>query len=423
MYSIEPVKDQSYTLKDLLMKKGQHKMPDGSIMNDEDHLIKKGKRPVRKQPIKKQPLKKKAIIKKAIQQRPTQQIIQRTNVIVNQADDKPKRRPIRRRIQQPQKQQLKSQLPPYSISTGASGASFTPFYPPAPLYRNMVIASPPTTNDDMSASDKRVAQLRTGNMLNNIEKQTDKLNPLEKIEQVIINQDKPIITESKENDDEEAQPPSFQEAIGNIEYKTQDEKKEIERIKIEYETGLTLKNQKRREAYAKKKISQLDQMRVKIVGLEKQQTELLLESNRMNEEQKKQKVLDALITQSEDLLNRMNEEQKQQVINDMNEQTTGEQTTGEQEPTPKKERKQRRTKQEKEEERMIQSEKRQKERVETQKAYDDFSEAYDNDPDEQEKIMFREIIKGNSSSSDENMSSRVQALKRGHIVPMLARYI
>ena len=46
--------------------------------------------------------------------------------------------------------------------------------------------------------------------------------------------------------DEEPQPPSFEEVFGGIEYKSQDEKDKIERIKIDYATGLTEKIKKTR---------------------------------------------------------------------------------------------------------------------------------------------------------------------------------
>jgi len=54
-------------------------------------------------------------------------------------------------------------------------------------------------------------------------------------------------------------PPSFAEAIGDIEYKTQEEKDEIERIRIDYEMNLTSENQKKREKSARRKISKLKQ--------------------------------------------------------------------------------------------------------------------------------------------------------------------
>ena len=385
MYSIEPVKDQSYTLKDVLMKKGKHKMPDGSIMNDEDHLMKAGKRP-----LKKQPLKKKAIIKKAIPQKPTQQIIQRTSVIVNQADDKPKRRPIRRRIQQPQKQQVKSQLPPYSISTGASGASFTPFYPPAPLYRSMVIASPPTTNDDITPSQKRTAELRTGNMLNNLEKQNDKLNPLEKIEQVIINQNKPIFTEN--NKEEEPQPPSFEEVFGGIEYKTQDEKDKIERIKIDYEMKLTAKNQKRREDRARKRIAEIESLRGMMA--EERRQEIEEEPEELNENQ--------LIMKN--LYERKNPDKK--FIANFKDLPRDFELEKKLENFEKKNR--------------ASNLKKQKEQVDL--IVKDTNEADKKFNENMEKIR-QSRQQDSSTPSDENMSSRVQSLKRGHIVPMLARYI
>jgi predicted metalloprotease len=78
MISFQPVKDKAYTADDLLMKKGYHKMPDESMMKDEDHMIemnKKGRR-----------------AKRRTRSRPTQQIVQKTTVIVNQADAKRRRR-------------------------------------------------------------------------------------------------------------------------------------------------------------------------------------------------------------------------------------------------------------------------------------------------------------------------------------------
>ena len=383
MISLQPVKDKAYTLDDdILMKKGYHRMPDGSMMRDEDHM-KKGKRGQKQK------------------QKQKQSVVIRNVININKKERKrrPKPKP------KTEKREIRP-LPSYSISTGASGASFTPFYPPAPLYRNMTIASPPTTNDDITKSQKRTAELRTGTILNKIEKKEDALNPLEKIEQVIIKQKEPIITETKEIDNEEAQPPSFDEVFGGIEYKTEEEKDKIERIKSNYQKGLTLKNQKRRETYARKKIAELEKMKERIEEVERKQIDLLLESA--------------------DLINRMNEEQKQQVINAMNKQTTGEseQTTGESEPTPIQTptpKKKRRNKLEMEEGKMMQEADKQKQREDTQKVYDDLLAEFDQD--ELEKIGIKEIIKGNSSSSDENMSSRVQSLKRGHITPMLARYI
>jgi len=265
----------------------------------------------------------------------------------------------------------------------------------------MTIASPPTTNDDITTSQKRTAELRTGTILNKIEQKEDALNPLEKIEQVIIKQKEPIITEKE-------QPPSFEEAIGSIEYKTEVEKDKIERIKINYEKGLTLKNQKRREAYARKKIAELERQSQKLYQetaefIEKDTAEAgrIFDENmkRIKDESKQD-----LLKQSNDLIERMN-----------------------QEPTPNggadanKEKKSRRTKKEIDESKMMQEADKQKQREDTQKVFDEFLAEYNQD--ELEKLGMKEIIKGNSSSSDENMSSRVQSLKRGHITPMLARYI
>jgi len=379
MISLQPVKDKAYTLDDdILMKKGYHRMPDGSMMRDEDHIMKKGKRGQKQK------------------QKQKQSVVIRNVININKKERKRRSKPKPKT----EKREIRP-LPSYSISTGASGASFTPFYPPAPLYRNMTIASPPTTNDDITTSQKRTAELRTGTILNKIEQKEDALNPLEKIEQVIIKQKEPIITEKE-------QPPSFEEAIGSIEYKTEDEKDKIERIKINYEKGLTLKNQKRREAYARKKIAELERQSQKLYQetaefIEKDTAEAgrIFDENmkRIKDESKQD-----LLKQSNDLIERMN-----------------------QEPTPNggadanKEKKSRRTKKEIDESKMMQEADKQKQREDTQKVYDDFLAEYDQD--ELEKLGIKEIIKGNSSSSDENMSSRVQSLKRGHITPMLARYI
>jgi len=379
MISLQPVKDKAYTLDDdILMKKGYHRMPDGSMMRDEDHIMKKGKRGQKQK------------------QKQKQSVVIRNVININKKERKRRSKPKPKT----EKREIRP-LPSYSISTGASGASFTPFYPPAPLYRNMTIASPPTTNDDITTSQKRTAELRTGTILNKIEQKEDALNPLEKIEQVIIKQKEPIITEKE-------QPPSFEEAIGSIEYKTEDEKDKIERIKINYEKGLTLKNQKRREAYARKKIAELERQSQKLYQetaefIEKDTAEAgrIFDENmkRIKDESKQD-----LLKQSNDLIERMN-----------------------QEPTPNggadanKEKKSRRTKKEIDESKMMQEADKQKQREDTQKVYDDLLAEFDQD--ELEKIGIKEIIKGNSSSSDENMSSRVQSLKRGHITPMLARYI
>lgn len=347
MYSIEPVKDQAYTIDDLLMKKGYHRMPDGSMMRDEDHIMKKGKRGQKQ----KQKQKQSVVIRNVI------------NIGKKERKRRPKPKP------KTEKREIKP-LPSYSISTGASGASFTPFYPPAPLYRNMVIASPPTTNDDITTSQKRTAQLISGTSLNQIEQKSDKEDVRQKIEDVIINKNEEI---------EEPQPPSFEELFGGIEYKTEDEKDKIERIKLDYEMGLNARNQKRREASARKKISQLEQMKGRIDEMERIQTDLLLNSS--------------------DLINRMNEEQKQKISNVMNKQ---------QESEPKKEKKQRRTKLEMEEVRFVV-----KDTAEAEKKFNE----------NMEKIRQSRQQQDNSTPSDENMSSRVQSLKRGHITPMLARYI
>ena len=162
MYSFQPVKEKAYTLDDdILMKKGYHRMPDGSMMREEDHIMKKGKRGQKQ----KQKQKQSVVIRNVI------------NIDKKQRRQKPKPKP------KTEKREIRP-LPSYSISTGASGASFTPFYPPAPLYRNMVIASPPTTNDDITTSQKRTAELMTGTSLNNIQQKADKENPLDKIEDV-----------------------------------------------------------------------------------------------------------------------------------------------------------------------------------------------------------------------------------------------
>ena len=291
MYSFQPVKDKAYTLDDdVLMKKGYHRMPDGSMMRDEDHIMKKGKRGQKQ----KQKQKQSVVIRNVI------------NIDKKQRRQKPKPKP------KTEKREIRP-LPSYSISTGASGASFTPFYPPAPMYRNMVITSPPTTNDDITTSQKRTAELMTGTSLNNIQQKADKENTLDKIEDVITKNRKLIedFNSPYGMDKRDEEPPSY---IGSD--------KILDSIF---------------DPKTKKYIKNTPKNRKKIENYEIIEDAVNLATN--------------LIQQEED---------------------------------------------------------------------------YDNTPLSsrlKRKPIMEEDYKDNSTPSDENMSSRVQSLKRGHIVPMLARYI
>jgi hypothetical protein len=277
------------------------------------------------------------------------------------------------------------------MPTGASGASFTPFTSPLPLYRNMTIAAPQTTKDDITASQKRAEIIRTGNILNNIEQKTDKLNPLEKIEQVIINQNKPII---KQNDKEDGRPPSFEEAIGGVEYKTEDEADKIQKIKEQYERGLTASNQKKKENNARKQLDAMSKMKGRIEEFSNIQEDLLKQVDRMNK--------------------RLIEESKQQ-----------QETEQDQEPEPKKERKKREPKTQLEKD-FAKYEKANKgisdlERESVENVVLDTREAERRFNENMEMIR-QSRQQDNSNPSDENLSSRVQSLKRGHITPMMPRY-
>jgi hypothetical protein len=382
MISLQPVKDMAYTLNDILMKSGMY---DDEEDEDMIEMDKKGRRPKAKRR----------------QGRPTQQIVQKTTVIVNQADAKRRRRKAKPK-QQTRKQEMRTP-PSYGISTGASGASFTPFTPAAPLYRNITAASAPTTTDNMTASQKRIENIVSGSVINAIETKADKTSTLTKIENVINTQrEKQQTAEDyfeslKPVEKEDGKPPSFEEAIGSVEYKSQEEANRIQQIKEEYERGLTLKNQKNRENKARKQLDELGKMKGRIEEITNLQEDLLKQAERMNK--------------------RLIEESKQQ-----------QEPEQDQEPEPKKERKQKRTKQEMEEGKMMQEADKQKKREDTQKAFDEFLTEYDQD--ELEKLAMRniiypaekDIIKDNSTPSDENMSSRVQSFKRGHITPMMPRY-
>lgn len=379
MITLQPVKDQAYTVKDLLMKSGMY---DDEEDDDMVEMDKKGRRPKRSKA------------------RPTQQIIQKTTVIVGDVKKQRKRRP---KMTQTRKREMVRQPPSYGISTGASGVPFTPFYPPAPLYRNMVAGSAPTTTDNITASQKRIENITSGAVINAIETKADKVDILTKVEDVINTQrEKQQIAEDyfesqKTVEKEESKPPSFEEAIGSVEYKTQEEQEQIQRIKEEYESGLTLKNQKKKQKKAREQLKELGQFGKRLEEVSNIQDELLREAEKMNK--------------------RLIEESQKQVDK-------------EQEPESKpepKEIKKRRTKQEIQEGKMMEEADKQKKREDIEKAFDEFSSLYDED--ELQKLELKGIIedvkkmKETSNPSDENMSSRVQSFKRGHIIPMLPRYI
>lgn len=90
---------------------------------------------------------------------------------------------------------------------------------------------------------------------------------------------------------EEAEPPSFEEVFGE-----QKLDKETTKIRDDYATGLTLKNQKRREASARKRIAEVDslrgmmaeELREKIEDVEEIQKKLLSQSDKILERMKMQ---------------------------------------------------------------------------------------------------------------------------------------
>jgi hypothetical protein len=381
MITFQPVKDQAYTIKDLLMKSGMY---DDEEDEDMIEMDKKGRRPKAKRR----------------QGRPTQQIIQKTTVIVNQAEAKRRRRKAKPR-QQTRKQEMRTPQQ-FGISTGASGASFTPFTPIAPLYRNMSIASAPTTTDNMTASQKRIENITSGSVINAIETKADKVDTLTKVENVINTQrEKQQIAEDyfeslKPVEKEDGKPPSFEEAIGSVEYKSQEEADRIQQIKEQYERGLTLKNQKKREKKAREQLKQLEQFGKRLEEVSNIQEDLLQQAEIMNK--------------------RLIEESRQQ-----------QEQEPEQEPEQKKERKKRvaKTKLERD---FAKFEKEQRgkttdlEREEVENVIIDTINAERRFNENMENIR-RSRQQDNSTPSDENISSRVQSLKRGHITPMLARYI
>jgi hypothetical protein len=242
----------------------------------------------------------------------------------------------------------------------------------------------------------------SGAVINEIETKADTKDTLKKVEDVINTQrDKQQTAEDyfeslKSTDKEDGRPPSYEDVFGSVEYKSQEEADRIQQIKEQYEKGLTLKNQKQRENKARKQLEELGKMSARLEEMSNIQEDLLKQAEKMNK--------------------RLIEESKKQ-----------QEPEPEPEPEQKKERKKREPKTKLERD-LTKFEKEQKGKMsdlERESVENVVLDARDAERrfNENMNMIRQSRQEDNSTPSDENMSSRVQSFKRGHITPMLARYI
>lgn len=295
--------------------------------------------------------------RKTIKQKQKQSVVIKNVINIGERKKRMNKRQKRARTQ-PQQQQAQPSIPQGQYPLQRL------FQPPQQIYRSVSMSSANASEASNNTSKvvdatEKISQGKVVAEINNV---LDK-KPYERLLDIPSNSIK----------NAEPSPPSF-DSLFPLEYKTQEEKDKIERIRIDYEMNLTAKNQKRREASARKKISQLEQLGGKIKDVEQQQKELLSQGQLLIE-----KMTPIQKKSVEDIINEQKD--KQQTAEDYYENQKQNEPTSKKEKKPnmKKIRKEIEVEEKKLSESMKKFMDRKNEKDDTQKVFEDFLSQYTED--------------------------------------------